>query len=351
MKKNAIGIEDAVLLDNKLWFILSDYKSLVSMDIETKETKSYTIPTEEAYVQKRAFGSMALVGRKIYLIPFYERVIMQFDADSEEFKEVEIDSRIIENKNALFLGIGMYQNYLFIMGVDVPAVLRVNTINNHIDYITNWQQEVENLIFDFNDAYFRKQSAVLNNKLFAPFCNANAVLEIDCISMKTVIHSLGEEKKGYSGICFEGSSFWLSPRKNGSMVKWDLDTKRIENIEIPEAKGMGNILTYTGIVSSNGQKLLLPITKKQTTCIEGVNVTELSGVYSFVQDDEIRIIFADKNSGILTVIERESNTQSEIEIGKVKVDIEKILYESGNTVVENEVTDVRNFIEFVQTNI
>ncbi len=350
MKRNTIGIEDAVLLDNKLWFCLSEYRNLVSMDIETNETKAYTIPTSGAYVQKRAFASMELVGRKIYLIPFYERVIIQFDIDSEEFVKINLDSRLIENKYALFMGVGKYGEYLFVMGVSVPAILRVNTANNHVDYITDWCQKAEKLIFDFKEIYFRKQCVVLDNKLFVPFCNANAILEMDCISMETTIHSLGEKKQGYSGICFGGNSLWLSPRKSGDMVKWNLDTKQIDTIHIPGIQRLGNALSYIGIISKNNKKMLFPIVEKQTAYIEGEDVIELNGKFKFVNENESRIVFYETNSGTITIIDKETNKQFEIRIGKVDVDIEGILYEN-NIIVENAIIDIRDFMEYVNANL
>lgn len=353
MKRNAISIEDAVLLDNSLWFILSDYKNLVSIDIETKKRKSYTIPTGGSYTQKRAFASMAVVNSKIYLIPFADRTLLQFDVSSEKFEEIKIDSRIIENQSLLFMGVGVYQNYLFVMGVFAPAILRVNTVNNHVDYITDWQKNIEKLIFDFGDAYFRKQSVVLDDKLYVPFCNANAVLEIDCNSMETVIHSIGEEKQGYSGICFDGKSLWLSPRKNGSMVRWDLSSNRVDNIRIIGLEEAENKFMYIGVILSNDKICLLPSVKSQTLCEEEGKVIELKGEYSFVQSDEIKIIYYEKNKGIVTIIDRESGTQSEIEIDKVEIDvnIEEVLCENYKVIIEDSVFDIGDFLRFVQKSI
>ena len=347
MKRNAIDIEDAVLLDNKLWFLLSDYKCLVAMDIETKETKTYTIPSSGSYTQARSYGSMALVGRRIYLIPLCDRMLFQFDVDSEEFEEIKIDSEVIENKTILFMAIGVYHKYLFVMGISVPAVLRVNTENNHIDYITDWKFTVEKQIFDSKDAYFRKQSVVIEDKLYVPFCNANAVLEIDCNTLKTVIHSMGGEKQGYSGICFDGESLWLSPRKNGSIKKWNLHINQVDAISIFGLEELGDTLTYVGIVLNRDKKILLPNMNKQDMTIEVDDVEVLKGSYVVAQDDKENTIFYERNSGIFTVIDRVSMTQTEIEIEKVDVDIEKILSESNNFTIENSAFTIWDFIRGV----
>ena len=258
MKNNRIEIEDAVLQDGRLWFCLSDYKCLGSMDLETKETKTYVIPIENTYIQKKSFISMALMGHEIYLIPLGEKVIMQFDVITEEFEKIDIDDKIVPYKKGMFFGVGKCGKYLFIMGAFAPAILRVDTNNNHIDYITDWYQEAEKLVFDFKDIYFRRQCVVKNNKLYVPFCNANAVLELDCISMKTRVHKLGEKKQGYSGVCIEGNTLWFSPRKSGDIVTWDIVTKHINTISVPGLQNLSGECTYAGILANKNKKMLFP---------------------------------------------------------------------------------------------
>lgn len=342
MDKKHIGIEDAVRVDNQIWFCLSDYKSLVSMDIETKEQKAFTIPSDGPYMQKRAFGSMYAVGRKVYLIPFYERVIMQFDIDAEEFHRIGIDESIIEDKTHLFLGVGVYQNYLFIMGVDVPAILRLNTFNNNIDYVMDWKEKVKNLIFDSSDAYFRKQAVVIDNKLYVPFCNANAVLELNCTDLETEIHCMGAEKQGYSGICYDGSAFWLSPRNVGAVVKWEVRTHKISK--------MRDLVTapYVGIIFINGKKIMLPMVEKQIYMSNITeNIFELCGVCSFVQEDMKNILFYEPQKGWLTWIDKEGNKQLGVEVGGFTPDIDAIFREKWNVVEETREMGIHQFVEKV----
>ena len=347
MKRNAIGVEDAVLLDNKLWFILSDYKCLVSMDIETKETKSYTIPTETSYTQNRSYASMALMGRKIYLIPFMDRVLWQFEVDSEEFIEVKLDNKFVENSSRLFMAMGTYKKFLFVMGAFTPAILRINTENNQVDYITDWTQDIEGLLFDMDEAYFRKLSVVIGEKLYVPFCGANAVLEIDCNNMKTVIRRMGVEKQGYSGICYDNESIWLSPRKKGSIVKWDLRNNEVNMIQIMGLDKLGNAITYAGLFYFNEEICLLPLAKRHTLHIKEKNVLELVGAYSFVQENEKHILFYKKDNGVFTLIDKESKTQSEIEVGKVYPDMKRLICDNGNFFEESQEINIRDFIKFI----
>ena len=57
--------------------------------------------------------------------------------------------------------------------------------------------------------------------ILMPLCNANAVLEFDMEEEKSEIYVVGKEGDSYSGICYDGEFYWLSPRHGGSIIKWD----------------------------------------------------------------------------------------------------------------------------------
>lgn len=344
-------LTDAAYIDGMIWFCTSNFRCLVSMNLESKEKKYYEIPSNGLYSDNRAFGSMQIVGRKIYLIPFREKTIMQFDIDSEEFKQIEIDKSIIRNENILFLATGKYKEFLFIMGVNIPVVLRVNTNNNQIDYLTDWIEKVDRLIFDFREAYFRKQSVLLDYRLLVPFCNANAVLEIDCINLTTTVHKIGAELQGYSGICNDGKSLWLSPRKGGDLIKWNIDTGEIKKIPILQNLNNKNRLTYIGISYLKNRKMLLPIIEKENDLFIQEDICEMPGEYSFVQEDDENIIFYEKKNGILTLYNKKSNTEATIEIrvDDYAVDVRRMVLEKNNSVVELDEVDIRRMIGLLQT--
>lgn len=351
MKSNRIEIEDAVLQDGKLWFCMTEYRYLISMDVETGDTKTYEIPIESTNIGKKSFISMALMRHKIYLIPLGEKVIMQFDVITEEFEKIDIDDKIVPYKKGMFFGVGKSGKYLFIMGAFAPAILRMDTFNNHIDYIMDWYQEAEKLIFDFKDIYFRRQCVVKDNKLYVPFCNANAVLELDCISMKTRVHKLGEKKQGYSGVCVEGNTLWFSPRKSGDIVTWDIVTKQINTISVPGLQKLSGECTYAGILANNNKKMLFPMKERKKVDIEEKNIEELKGKFFFVQDDGTYSVFFEKNSGIITIMEHDTDGRLDIRFPKINVGVARILKENNNYIVENEMVGIRDFIEYVNTDL
>ncbi|MBQ7944877.1 MAG: hypothetical protein IJ326_12560 [Lachnospiraceae bacterium] len=344
-----VELEDAVVIEDKIWFCTSNFKCLGSINLETKKKEYFDVPSEGLYSTGRAFGSMQLVGRKIFLIPFREKAIMEFDIDTRQFYQIEIDKSIVGNEKILFLGTKLYKDYLFIMGVNVPAIIRLNTVTREIVYITDWKNKVQGLIFEHQDAYFRKQNILYEDKLYVPFCNANAILEVDCASLNTIVHKLGDEKQGYSGICREKNHVWLSPRKQGEIVKWNIKNGQIEKTYIAHRANIRNKLSYIGIICVGDEKMLLPISGREKDVYIAKNIRELEGEYSFVQENGNDIIVYEKRKGILTLFNTHFNTKDmvEIEIDKNVIDIERIVQEKNNFLLEMGGLGVRELIGIV----
>ena len=53
---------------------------------------------------------------------------------------------------------------------------------------------LKKIVFDVSDAYFRKQVGCRDNRLYIPFCNANAILIYDVKKNQCEIKKIGNEK-------------------------------------------------------------------------------------------------------------------------------------------------------------
>lgn len=318
-----IKLVDAVKMDNIVWLCPMYFSCLFAFDIyKGRVIENYRIPSSRGYSAIRSFGSIVNVGRKIYFVPFYEREVIQFEIDTKRFDKIELDERIIKDKKELFMGTGVYNQYIFMMGVSVPLIVRLDTTDNSIIYLKDWLHKVNGYIFNQKDAYFRKQSLLVDNKLFVPFCNANAVIAIDCENLDTSVYHLGDEKQGYSGICLLGEAIWLSPRSAGKIVKWNYKSGEI--FDFDGSKGRAEDISYTGIVNEQEKKLVLSgMRNGQVFEIKEENVYVMDGEYDFMQEDERVLMYYESISGALTIYDKVQNEKKviEVKIEKNNIDI------------------------------
>lgn len=345
-----ITLVDAVKINETIWFFPYYFNRLFVMNIKTKIVKYYDIPLFiERHGGVENFSSMVYIGEKIYLIPFYAQEILQFDILSEKFTSIAIDPIWLRDKKELCMGTAVYGKYLFLMGACVPVIFRINIMDNSIDYITDWMKKVEDIIFNKEDAFFRKQNILLGNRLYIPFCNVNAVLEIDCESMETVIHKLGEEKEGYSGICFSEGNIWLSPRYHNRLTKWNIKKNSVYKIELFGHRTEEYI--YIGIIEQNGKKFLLRPTEGQEIEVDKKdNIYELKGGYDFVRESENILMYYRREKGNLIIYDKWKQDIKSIEIKIDENDLKynnKIFSEVETVVKENNEINSSLFLKMV----
>ena len=343
-KESKLRIEDAVQLRENIWFCAQRFNGLFSLNTNTGKIEKIGEFPLCSFGKERLFASMELVGEKIYFIPLYANSIMSYNISLNKFESIEIDlPKADTNGQKLhFMGVQKYKKYLFIFPVTCKVIIRLDTSNNQITYLTEWVNDAEKLIFDKQDGYFRKQVAIRNNKLYIPFCNANAILTLDCETMQCKIHKLGSNKQGYSGICYDGKNFWISPRKGGNITIWNPDDNSIQCVKM--SKLQKDSLAYVGIIYYNDRvKLFSCLDESESQQIEEdfCNVDIMNGKYSFAKADNNHIIYYEINEGELYVIDNENEKRYSMKIENIN--IHEIAQE--RIVVENEEMVLHQYIK------
>jgi len=306
-----LELSDAIKIDNEIWFY--PFGKLFVLDIQSKQIKKYyEIPYSEEYSEFGRFSTMIYMNRTIYLIPYIDKKLLLFDIDSEKFTYIEINHKWIQNKQRLFRCANTYNKYLFMLGADIPIIVRLDTTNNSIHYICDWFEKIKDLIFNVDDVYFSQQSVLLDHKLFVPFCNANAVLELNCVTLETTIHKLGDENEGYCGICYSDGFMWLMPRNHGKLVKWNVVSNEISKLNISDGEKV-----YVGIVNQKNRKLILSRSRvKEKKGLGSIteNIIELEGSYTFVHDDYNIQIYYENISGTLFLYDKIADRLDKLEV-------------------------------------
>lgn len=336
--RSRILVEDAIVYGYEVWSYSLKFNYLIATDMETKQVTFCQKVPYENQGKERLFASMKEVDGKIYLIPFYAKKMLVFDIEKKEFGEIKIDETVFKNaKNGpYFMGVESYENYLYIFPAHCRVILRLDTTTSQIEYIAGWEQKIEDIIFEKNDGYFRRQVVEVDGRFFVPFCTANAVLELDCITMKYQIHLLGQQKIGYSGICFDGKEFWLSARTGDNIIKWNPIENEVSILE-NRNKNIKKDLLYTGIIYQEGSVYAFSNRNEQEDFLfEKNNVYVENAGYSLAKSEGEFIFAYQTSSGILTVIDKNKHRQYDIEISLDKEVVDEAAYIKKRRVLSEE---------------
>ena len=346
-----VSVIDAIIDNDKVWFFPYEFNSLFSMNLEDKKIELIGLIPDEAYGEKRLYESIKLIGEKIYFVPFYAKTIAVFDIKKRQFSNITLD----EEKTGcsigqpLFGGAEVYGKYLYMLPVFSQAFIRLNTVNDNVEYIVGWAEKVDKLRFN-SDAYFRRQAILVEGRLMIPFCSVNAVMELDCKTTEYRIHKLGEEKRGYSGICFDGKNFWLSPRTDRVLVRWNPGAHYVEAIEMGQENEVQDIYTYVGLLSGQQKIMVFPSVKKEDVEVEDFQVALQEGTYTFAKEEGNNLIYFREDIGKLILINKNNDLKTEIDV-KVRfedIDKKRMIKEAQKAMSEGKFLNVEDLIEALQ---
>ena len=158
---------------------------------------------------------------KIYFAPYFAKEIAVYSIEDALFEKIPFKHNFgrLETDKAFF-GIVAYDKDIIFTPYQYPAIIRLNTETNEISYFSDWVNPLLERMDDHSGALFLSPISVGTSILLAA-CGTNAVLEFDMDTCKTVIHEVGEKEYRYGGICFDGENYWLSPRHDTPVVKWN----------------------------------------------------------------------------------------------------------------------------------
>lgn len=306
-----LDIEDAVIVDNEIWFY--PFNKLCVADSKGNVKKYYDIPYTDEKAVLAGFSSLFEMNQKIYLVPYLEHKIFQFEINTEQFSTLSVKPELDEGKPGMFISSRGYGKYLFMFGASTPVIARLNTVDNSIIYISDWAEKIKHMNYKNEEKFFERSNLLLGNKIYIPFYNLNAILELDCETLKTVIHKAGFENKGYIGICYSNENIWLLPRSQSYLVKWDIIVDEFQKIDISNCYNAER--PYIGVVTRKDNKLLLPRQRKVPLMKnEDSHIFELDGSHSFFHEDRDKLMIYENTSSILSVYYKEMDKTVRVEI-------------------------------------
>ena len=345
LKDIKIFIEDNVMLNDTIWFCAYDFNALFSMDVVTKEIKVCGIFPGQPYHQHRLFSVMKLVGNKIYFIPCEASNIAVYDIDMKTIKIIDWPEEVkVKNEHISIICAQQYREYIYMLPSHGYCIIELDTSSGEITCIDGWKEKCENYIFCEPEMCFNKQSIIVDGNLYVPFYNANAVLKLNCDTMQVSVIKLGEEKRGYSGICYDGTHMWLSPNNTTKLVKWHEKNETVEENAIATSDEVKGFHPYAGLLSYKDNIICAPAIFRDDLSEIDDKFVILKGEYSYLNEDENNIYSYEGNSGVLTIMSKKSGNELKFNL-RVNIDLidGKGIVQGGR--MENGRIGLKQFLE------
>ena len=220
-----------------LWFTANDFNALFKMDKQTWKTEFVGSFPGERIEGKRLYGQITAYMGKLYFPPAFADEIAEYDIASNAYKKIKLFEPGEEAKQRIsgpkFLESIQYKKWIFFVGCTYPTILRFDTETGLMDTFSEWLVPYEKLAADF-DGYYFKSACVVGSNMAIAALNANAVVSFDMETCKSKVYEVGSKEYRYTGICFDGEDYWLSPRFGGPIVRWNPETIYKEYGDFPD---------------------------------------------------------------------------------------------------------------------
>jgi len=205
---------------------ISDFfNALIKMNISNWEPEFIgSFPGELDYDRKRNFSLYQRPAEKdgiLYFPPLLAKEIASYNTKDNKFTKIPYDKKLSHPDICVdFNEAVIYKNYVFFVPAWYSAIIRLDTDTHEVTYHSDWVSQIRSRAGYIEDSYF-VCATVIGNIMMLATCGTNAVIEFNMETCEATIHDVGKKGYRYNGICFDGENYWLSPRSNTPIIRWN----------------------------------------------------------------------------------------------------------------------------------
>lgn len=235
-----ITYETSYYYSGKLYFFAREFNALLAIDLTERKLNFVTSVTDIEFSARYAFTAISGIRNKIILAPRAAANIVLYDVNTEELCEYKI--RSISECPTKFQEIVQAGEKLYLIGCQYPAVIQVDLDTMEQVYFDEWKNKVKRTPYIF---FHRGCSVVQGEFIYLACAFSNQILTISTQTGKSMFWSVGKDSDCFSGMCFDGTYFWLAPYYGNVLLRWNYETGKAERILLPERNKVGDI-SYCG---------------------------------------------------------------------------------------------------------
>ena len=234
---NLSKITKAYYEDNQIWCTMFYDPYLYKIDLETKELSEVAPILDE----DDPLGAHMLILSYEDLFIFIQsnsNLMVLIDRNTFHKTKYKIPS-MIEFPSRIgkkFANGVIFNDNLYIFGFNYKGIVKFNFSNRRFSVINDFLKELK--INDHNEKFSLYSYIKIDDKLYFPIVNANAVVELSLNDDSVTVHYVGDEKQRYIYGAWDGNNIWLAPRdgRTGDIVKWNIKDNSVKQYTNPLRK-------------------------------------------------------------------------------------------------------------------
>ena len=307
-----LRFEAIAKVNKKLAYAASgSFNALFKVDLETGKSCYLQQFDAEKMDAKRLYTNAIYVNNKVYFVPAAAEKIAVLDVKTNVISYIDINE-VDENRapnyrnDSKFNSGVLYDGWIYMISCTYPAIVRVNIDNHTVEYFEQW--------IDGQRFLFRRAPFVEGKYFYIPSVINNLVLEFDMDCCEGKLYRVGKNNGGCWSICKVKDDFWLSPKKNGPIIKWNPNTKCVQELGNYPSGFDGKDFCFTKIYNSVGCVRLLPMYANMGIEVD-VNTGIMKRCLSIAEDNtEIYFMFELDNFYYVRVVKKKKSRYMRINL-------------------------------------
>lgn len=273
--------EDCIKVREKLYLFCRDYNLFYSINLYTRIIElEGSIPNQQ-FQQEQLCRKMVFYKDEIYFIPYnMECAVYIYNLINKTWRKIDLVTDETMHNGWLFLQAVLVEDIMFLFGGKYPKIVRIDLINEDVEYISISGEKITNDDVLFRGSYIRR-----GDFLWLPSAISNSIFEFDVKTLAYNWIEVGNESDRYAGILYDGNLFWLAPRKKGDILCWD-GKDSIKRFSLPNEYGEEPVY-FTGIFR-DGENFIFPALHLDLSLVIDSNTYEMkieAKSYSFVKNE------------------------------------------------------------------
>jgi hypothetical protein len=264
------------IIEYKNEFLISSftYNAFFKVNIKSQQVNFIDHFPGERLDEYNLYHSMVQWGEEIYFAPARAKEMAIFNPHDNSFRKVAIPEPSIKTgykeSQVKFNSIYSFGKFIYLIGYCYPAILQYDPIEGSFKQFFDWLPEIERLriINKKDDNTYLYGAILVGEELLAVSATANAIVAFNMSTCSSTVYEVGEKGGTFSGICFDGRNYWLSPHDGSIVVRWNRETGESKCYET-NVRGEG--CNFIGTVFVNGYVWLLPYGGGSALCIDPQN--------------------------------------------------------------------------------
>lgn len=254
MKLYDLCAENCLIYEDKAVFVAKQLNMIYMLDLTTREVKIVgSIPGED-FFGERLIGDIKYWNNQVIFVPLNAKKIWIYCLECSEWQGVTFEQNLSPDCNYKFMGSYLYEDQLYMFGFGYPGIGILNLNDHSIKFIDVTVGENEQLKTASDGCFWGMNYVIKDSKIYLASLRSNMVMKFNVETLKKEWISVGSSSNRYIGMDWDGQYFWLAPRTNGNIVKWDGENF-VEEFPLPN--GYGNNRYYFHGVCADDTKITL----------------------------------------------------------------------------------------------